>query len=223
MKGAHLKDTRVCGQPGRRVRGTAGGGGRPKQEAHGRPDGFHVDGGDFAVAERKLGGGERPVQVTGARLRARVEDVGVPSSERLQPRAPPQPSTADTERLLGILAFFEGETISWLNRFLLTFVTSVDSGSMCPSSKPFPSSPSPPLLPLLSFPSSPSPPHLLLLAERFRRSCSRSPVSDTMLCVDSGGDEADGETLSLATDSSLKKSDGRTAASASGSCVPRPW
>lgn len=34
------------------------------------------------------------------------------------------PSIAETERLLGILAFFEGETSSWLNRFLLTFVTS---------------------------------------------------------------------------------------------------
>lgn len=37
------------------------------------------------------------------------------------------PSTADTDLLLGSLAFFEGETISWLNRFLLTFVTSVDN------------------------------------------------------------------------------------------------
>ena len=35
------------------------------------------------------------------------------------------PSTADTDWLLGSLALFEGETVSWLNRFLLTFVTSV--------------------------------------------------------------------------------------------------
>lgn len=34
------------------------------------------------------------------------------------------PSTAETEWLLGILAFLDGETSSWLNRFLLTFVTS---------------------------------------------------------------------------------------------------
>lgn len=34
------------------------------------------------------------------------------------------PSTAETEWLRGILAFWDGETSSWLNRFLLTFVTS---------------------------------------------------------------------------------------------------
>lgn len=37
-----------------------------------------------------------------------------------------RPSSAETERLLGILAFLEGEATSWLNRFLLTLVTSVE-------------------------------------------------------------------------------------------------
>lgn len=37
------------------------------------------------------------------------------------------PSTADTDWLLGSLFFLEGEMISWLNRFRLTLVTSVDN------------------------------------------------------------------------------------------------
>lgn len=39
------------------------------------------------------------------------------------------PSTADTERLLGSLALLEGEPSSWLNRFLLTLVTSEEPQS----------------------------------------------------------------------------------------------
>lgn len=47
------------------------------------------------------------------------------------------PSRADTDWLLGSLAFFEGETISWLNRFLLTFVTSADNRSKRSKGIPF--------------------------------------------------------------------------------------
>jgi len=36
------------------------------------------------------------------------------------------PSTADTDWLLGILDDFDGDTVTWLKRFLLTFVTSVN-------------------------------------------------------------------------------------------------
>lgn len=44
-----------------------------------------------------------------------------------------------------------------------------------------------------------------------------------MLRAESEGEDSDGDTLSLFTDSSLKKSAGKTATKASGSCVPRLW
>lgn len=67
--------------------------------------------------------------------------------------------------------------------------------------------------------------HLLLAAERFRRSSRRSPPpSEAWLQGTEGGsDQAVGESPSLVTDSSLKKSDGSTAKRASGSWVPRLW
>lgn len=45
------------------------------------------------------------------------------TSERLRFLSP---STADTDWLRGILDFLEGDTVPWLKRFLLTFVTSVN-------------------------------------------------------------------------------------------------
>lgn len=67
------------------------------------------------------------------------------------------------------------------------------------------------------------PPHLFLLLERFRRSCSPSLSSETRHCADRGSEEAEGEMLSLTTESSLKKSGGKAASKTSGSCVPRLW
>lgn len=64
--------------------------------------------------------------------------------------------------------------------------------------------------------------HLLFLAERLRSSSRWSPTLDTLLCVAEKGEELT-DTLSLAKDSSLKKSEGRTATSASGNCVPKLW
>lgn len=63
--------------------------------------------------------------------------------------------------------------------------------------------------------------HLLWLAERLLSSCRSSPRSDSWPKEEI--EEAEGETLSLATDSSLKKSAGSRARRASGSCVPRLW
>lgn len=52
--------------------------------------------------------------------------INVPSSSTLKRLRFLSPSTADTDWLLGILDFFEGDTVTWLKRFLLTFVTSVN-------------------------------------------------------------------------------------------------
>lgn len=88
----HLKHTGVGGQPGpavsgslRRSRGTTWRVGRSEEETHRRSNRPEVD-----ITYRQLRCRQSTLQVTRARLRTGVEDVGVTSSKLLNPRASPQ-------------------------------------------------------------------------------------------------------------------------------------